>query len=149
MSLIRFTAPWALALLLVIPALLVLARKRRTPRGILVLRTVLFGLLVLCLAGPQVRIQGQGLTVVFAVDHSASVPVESRDAAAAFARMALRSRTAGDRAGAVVFGADAMVDEAPSGAPRLLFSAVPAGEATDLAQAIRTAMLAMPEAGAR
>jgi Ca-activated chloride channel family protein len=149
MSLIRFAAPWALLFLLVIPALLVLARNRRTPRGILVLRTAVFGLLVLCLAGPQVRLQGPGLTVVFAVDHSASVPVESRAAAAAFARMALGSRSAGDRAGAVVFGADAMVDEAPSDAPTLVFSAVPVGDATDLSLAIRTAMLAMPEAGAR
>jgi Mg-chelatase subunit ChlD len=149
MSLIRFAAPWALAFLLVIPALLVLARKRRTPRGVLVLRALLFALLVLCLAGPQVRVQGQGMTVVFAVDHSASVPVDSREAAAEFARMALRSKSPGDRAGAVVFGAEAMVDEAPSAAPRLAFSAVPAGDATDLAQAIRTAMQAMPGSGAR
>ncbi len=146
---IRFTAPWLLLVLLAIPVLIVLARRRRTPRGLSALRCAACALLVLSLAGPQVTVQGRGLTVIFAIDHSASVPVESRDAAAEFARAALRTRTLGDRAGAVVFGADAMVDEAPSADPRLAFSAAPAGDGTDLAQAIRTALLAMPVDGAR
>ncbi|HEY3247417.1 MAG TPA: VWA domain-containing protein [bacterium] len=145
----RFVTPWMLVFLLAIPVLIALARRRRTPRGVVMVRSMVLALLIVCLAGPQVTVQGRGLTVMFAIDHSASVPVDARDAAAEFARAALRSRSTGDRAGAVVFGAEAMVDEAPSVDPRLAFSAEPAGDATDLAQAIRTALLAMPIAGGR
>lgn len=149
MSIVRFAAPWALLFLLAIPGLLAVTRGRRVGRGVLVLRALLFVLLILSLAGPQVMLRGTGLTVMFAMDHSASVPVASRSAAAAFALEAMRAKTPGDRAGSVVFGADAVVDETPGESPRLTFAAVPDGTATDLARAVRTAMLALPGAGAR
>ena len=68
MSIVRFAAPWALLFLLAIPGLLAVTRGRRVGRGVLVLRALLFVLLILSLAGPQVALRGTGLTVMFAMD---------------------------------------------------------------------------------
>ncbi len=149
MTLIRFTAPAALVLLILLPVTLALTRRRFIPRGTAALRLFALTLIVLSLARPQVAGLSSGQTVVFAVDFSDSITPETREWAVDFVRTAARHRHQGERVGVVAFGADAILEEAPSDKPRLTFASRPSGEATDIARAIRTALAAMPGRGTR
>ncbi len=146
---LRVAAPAALGLLILLPVALAAARRRHLPRGVTALRLLTLGLVILALAQPQVLRRSQGRTVMFAVDLSDSIRAEAREVATEFVRTAARTRQAGDRIGLVTFGADAVVEEAPTADPRLTFASHPSGESTDIAQAIRTALAAMPEGGER
>lgn len=149
MNLIRFATPIALGLLLLLPALVTLARRRLTPRAALVLRLTAAGLLILSLASPQLAGIGSAQAVIFAIDVSDSIPAESRKAAFAFVRAASSQRQPRDRIGVVLFGGNAVLEEAPTPDPRLAFVAQPDSHATDVAGAIRTSLLALPPAGGR
>ncbi|HLA23948.1 MAG TPA: VWA domain-containing protein [bacterium] len=149
MTALRFAHPEALLLFLLVPAALALARGRVTPGGALGLRALVMAALVLSLAAPQFSGGGTGQHVVFAVDLSESISPGARADAVEFAREAASRRRPADRIGAVTFAADAVVEEAPSDAPALAFTTRPVPGATDIAQAIRTALATMPAGGAR
>lgn len=149
MSGFRFASPIALLLLTLLPGVAILARRRLTPRPAVAMRGVAIALLIFSLAAPQIAGVGGGQTVVFAVDLSDSIPAEARDAAMHFVRAAAGYRQPGDRVGIVTFGNDAVIEEAPSTDPRLDFTSHPAPDVTDLEQAVRTALLALPSSGAR
>lgn len=146
---VTFAHPQALLLLALLPVVVALARRRSAPRGAIVLRGLVLSALVVSLASPSLSGLGGGQSVIFALDFSDSVAAPAREDAVAFAREAARHRKTGDRIGVVTFGADAVIEEAPAADPRLAFTSRPAGEATDLAQAIRTALAALPQAGSR
>jgi len=149
MSGFGFSHPEALLLFLILPVAVALARARAAPGGALVLRILVFTLLVLSLAAPQLTRSSVGQAVVFAVDVSESISPAARADAVEFVRAAAAHRRPADRLGALTFAADAVVEEAPTDAPALRFTTRPAPGATDIAQAIRTALATLPSGGAR
>jgi len=149
MSPARFGTPVALLLLVLLPVVASLARRRVTPRGALALRLVIFTLVVTALAAPSLSARGGDLSVVFAVDQSDSISAEQTQAAQEFVRSAAAQRRPGDRVGLVTFGASAITEELPNPQPRLAFATHPVATGTDLGQAIRAALAALPQEGAR
>ena len=149
MSALRFSHPEALLLFLLVPAALAFARRRAVGSGPLVLRTMVLAMAVLSLAAPQISRTGTGQNVIFALDASESISPAARADAVDFIHAAAARRRPVDRIGAVTFAADAVVEEAPSESPALAFTARPASGATDIAQAIRTALATLPSGGAR
>lgn len=143
------TDPSALLLLVLVPVMVAAARARRLPRGAILLRMLVMGALIGSLAAPTISSLGGGQSVIFALDFSDSIAAPARDAAVAFVRQAARTRSSGDRIGVVTFGATAVLEEAPGHDPVLALTTRPGGDATDLAQAIRTALAALPTSGGR
>ncbi len=146
---VRVDHPALALLLVVLPVAAALAARHALPRGVLALRLAVLAMLVLAAAHPAVVRPGGGLTVVFAVDVSDSISSGQRQAAERFVREAAASRQPGDRVGLVLFGAHAVVEEAPSQDPLLAFASRPPGHATDLGDAIRAALAALPPDGGR
>ncbi|MGH2436135.1 MAG: vWA domain-containing protein, partial [bacterium] len=149
MALVSFESPLLLALLGLLLIAALVARSRRAPVSAVVLRLLALALLILALAAPQVIGLRGSQTVIFGLDLSDSIGPQARQQALDFMRTAAGHRRSGDRIGVVTFGADALVDEIPSPNPGLAATAQPDGEGTDLAQAIQTAMAAMPGGGQR
>lgn len=145
---LRFEAPIALVLLVMLPALAVVARRRSPSRLTLSLRLAALALVIIALASPTVAGRGGDLTIVFAVDRSASIAATQRRAAEEFVRAAAAQRRRGDRVGLVTFGADALVEEVPSSDPQLAFATQPAPHATDIGAALQAALSVLPSEGA-
>jgi len=150
------THPLYLILLpLALPALVWMGRPRgRYGRGrawaALGVRCLIVTLILLSLAGVRTVHGGDELAVVFLVDVSDSVPQARQAQAWAFVREALASMGPDDRAGVVVFGADALV-ERPMSADRNLgeVASVPRTHQTDLAAAVRLGLALFPQGAAR
>jgi secreted protein with Ig-like and vWFA domain len=159
-----FSSPWSLLLLLFFPLFVWLGWPSRGPsrrREIvsLALRLLITLLLVLGLAGLEIRRQAEELSVVFLVDNSdsMSVPVTvngiaatPRQLAQAYVREALKELGPDDRAGVIVFGGDAVVERPLSDSPELAsFTSRVTTLQTDLAEAIRLGMALLPADTAR
>lgn len=149
MNLLRFGAPAALLLLVLLPVVSAMARRRATPGGAVALRLGALALMIVALAAPSLTVRGGDLSVVFAVDRSDSISADQQQAAQEFVRSAAAHRRPGDRVGLVTFGADALIEELPGPDPQLAFTTQPMAGATDVGQAIRTAISALPPEGAR
>ncbi|HEX4841770.1 MAG TPA: VWA domain-containing protein, partial [bacterium] len=145
---LRFEVSSALLFLVILPAVAVVARRRSPSRLALGLRLAALALVITALASPSVVGRGGDLTIIFAVDRSASIAATQRQAAEEFVRSAAAQRRQGDRVGLVTFGADALVEEVPSGDPQLAFATQPAPHATDIGGAIQAALSALPSEGA-
>lgn len=105
-------------------------------------------LLVLALAGLRGLRPFDGVNVMFVLDRSDSVPPEDQAAARALAARFIQDKPAGDRAGLIVFGREAAIENSVSAAPDVTRpSAVVAGDATDLAAGLRLALAALPALG--
>ncbi|MGH7323687.1 MAG: VWA domain-containing protein [Candidatus Rokuibacteriota bacterium] len=83
--------------------------------------------------------------VVFLLDHSDSISLAARERAWRFAAEAVKSMRTGDRAGVIVFGEDAVVDQPPAGRttlerPRATVNA----RGTNFFQAIQLALATLP-----
>jgi Ca-activated chloride channel homolog len=120
-------------------------RAARVPRSAIVLRSAALALLIAAAAGISIRAGRSDATVIFAIDGSASVsPGSQRAALETVAASTGRMRNR-DRAGLVLFGADAVVERDP--APRPL-SSQPSSRATpggsDIAAALRVARGLLP-----
>lgn len=142
-----FTTPWVLLLLLALPALVIIALSgfKITSRGwfplprgkgpgehhfwpgqvqwrewvSLGLRGFIVTLLVLALAGMQ-RVQyNRNLTTLFLLDGSDSMGSAAQETGLAYVRQALAAMGPEDRAGLILFGADASVERVPSNDPTL------------------------------
>jgi len=130
----------------------------------LILRVLILVLIILSIAGLQwVRASDQ-LAVVFLVDVSDSVDTAAREQALAFVRSALAEMEPDDRAGLVVFGANALVErplsqagelasysvitEYGAHAPYALFS-IPTTVRTDIGEAIRLGLALLPATAQR
>ena len=164
-----FTTPAALLLLALLPlvAWLVWPTDRRLtgqrraagrprPRSGwpgLVLRLLILALLILSLAGAQLVRAVNDLAVVFLVDASDSMSRESAAAAEAFVREAVAAMGPDDRAGVVLFGANALVEqplrrfESADDLPP--FASQPGRLHTDLAEALRLSLALLPADAAR
>ena len=145
---LRFEVPIALALLIILPVVAVVARRRSPSRLAVGLRLAALALVITALASPTVAGRGGDLTIIFAVDRSASIAATQRRAAEEFVRSAAAQRRQGDRVGLVTFGAEALVEEMPSSNPQLAFATQPAPHATDIGGAIQAALSALPAEGA-
>jgi len=111
----------------------------------MILRSALLLALIGSLAGTQLVRRVDQLTTVFLVDSSDSVGPEARARAEQFIRDALARMPLGDRAAIVVFGANALVERAPSpeeGLRRLL--SVPVASRTDIGEALNLGLALLP-----
>ncbi|MBK7218105.1 MAG: VWA domain-containing protein [Candidatus Promineofilum sp.] len=119
----------------------------------LVLRLLILALLILSLAGAQLVRAVDDLAVVFLVDASDSMSRESAAAAEAFVREAVGAMGPDDRAGVVLFGANALVEqplrrfESADDLPP--FASQPGRLHTDLAEALRLSLALLPGDAAR
>lgn len=102
------------ALLLLVPALLLLWRAGRIPGPPGWLRLALAGMLVLALAQPEARLRAAGSDVVVVVDRSRSMPPGSEAKAEELIRLLEKQRRKGDRLGVVDFGREPHVELAPT-----------------------------------
>jgi len=127
----------------------VLRLAPRLGRALPALRLAVLVLLVLALAGLEVVRGGRELAVVFAVDFSDSVPPPERQRALDLARAAVADRRTGDRFGLVTFGAEALVAEGLTVAPRLAAEVRPPAHRSDIGAALRTALGVLPPSGPR
>lgn len=147
----------ALLLLLLVPlaAIVALLGRRRAQRDRrfwagLGLRCLLLTLLILALAGSQLRHRADVLTAVFVLDASDSIPAEDQARGEEMVRQAMAGMPAGDRAAVVVFGEDALVERLASGERSLPdLASVPVTTHTDVAGALQLAMALFPDEGAR
>ena len=119
----------------------------------LVLRLLILALLILSLAGAQLVRAVDDLAVVFLVDASDSMSRESAAAAEAFVRQAVGAMGPDDRAGVILFGANALVEqplrrfESADDLPP--FASQPGRLHTDLAEALRLSLALLPGDAAR
>jgi len=126
-----------------------MAASRTLPRGrriaSLVIRLTLAACLVLSLAGMRLALPSDRLSVVFLLDASDSMLDATSEELIAWARAAVRDMPEGDRAGVVVFGANALVDRLPSEIDELSEPAsAPVAGASDVGAAVRLAAAIMP-----
>lgn len=151
----QFTNPWwLLALPLAWGWVFWLGRKSDVQISVwrrwtaLVLRLMIAALLTLAIAGLQWRMPQEGLNVFFVLDRSESVPSAQQEAARALVNKLAAEKEDADRAGVIVFGADAAIETTPQGVVdvRKIQAVVPT-ERTDLGAAIRLATAAFPETG--
>jgi Mg-chelatase subunit ChlD len=151
-----FTTPWALLLLLTLPIFWFVAWPRRhrlyRVRDIasLLIRSLIILLLVLALAGMQQVQSSNELATVFLLDVSDSVGPAEGEAGLNYIRQALASMGPEDRAGVILFGADALVERLVSADTHLDDPAsVPVTNYTDIAGAIRLGLTLFPDNAAR
>src|SRR5437867_12155839 len=116
----QFTNPWFL--LLLAPALAwllwfglktdVQTSRWRQWMG-LGLRVVIVVSLVLAMAGVQWLLPVEGMNVFFVLDRSDSIPSQQQDAARQFVNQTVKQKKNADKAGVIVFGADASIETSP------------------------------------
>jgi Mg-chelatase subunit ChlD len=141
----RVTSPALLAALLVVP-LVVLATRRRTPRRHLVaLRAAAVAALALAAAGLELMAAVPDVTVVLVADRSDSIGPEGARAIRAFLDGVRAQAGSHHHVGLVTFGADAVLEEAPSPHPRLALASRPRTDGTNIALALERALEAIPE----
>ncbi len=118
--------------------------------GGLALRVFLITLIVLALAGMQLRLRADTLTAVFVMDVSDSVPAAEQARGEAMVRQAVEAMPTGDRAAVVVFGQDALVERMASEERTLPgLTSVPVTVRTDVAGALQLALALFPDEGAK
>ncbi len=151
----RFSAPLALLLLLVLPLVAWLGWPGRGPARrrellALVLRLILCLSLILALAGLELVSPVDDLAVVFLLDASDSLPPAGREAGLAYIRQALQHMGPNDQAAVLMFGGDALV-ERPMSSSRQLgeLTSTPDRGQTDLGAAIRLGLALYPPHTAR
>ncbi len=153
---ISFIYPQFLWLLLLIPltAALALLGRRALSRvrlwGGLALRTCLLLLIIVTLAGIQLRLPSHTLTAVFVLDVSDSVPSTEQARGEDLIRQAIQAMPTGDQAAIVVFGEDSLVERLASPDSNLSrLSSVPVTTRTDIASALQLGMALFPDEGAK
>lgn len=112
------------------------------------LRVVGVLLLVFSLAGLQWKRPQEGMNTFFLLDRSDSIPSSQQEESRAMANRWARDKAKEDRAGFLVFGADAALEtEAREVAEAERIQAVIDGQRTDVAAAVRLGTAAFPETG--
>jgi Ca-activated chloride channel family protein len=147
---LHFSSPAFLLLLIVLPWLWWHARGARRPfaTATVVYRLATVALLVLAAAGLQVRIGEGDLTVIYALDRSASVNRRAQDRQLAQVNAWADGMRGRDRAGVVAFAATSALERGPTERLRItdVASAV-APSATNIARALADARLAAGTGG--
>ena len=149
------TAPLWLGLLVILPLFIWLGWPSRGPSRrreslSLGMRLLIGSLLIVSLAGPEIRSGGDRLAVIFLVDNSDSMSPLAKQLAEQMVREALQSLAPTDQAGVVVFGGDALVERPLSYSKDLdAFTTKVTPIQTDLAEAIRLGLALLPADAAR
>ena len=125
------------------------ASLNRVRRGIsLGIRLVALLLVVGAIAGAQWRLREEGMNILFLLDRSDSIPTSQQEQSRAQANLWVKAKPPRDKAGFLIFGADAALEsEARTAAEREKIQAVIDPERTDIAGAVRLGLAALPEAG--
>lgn len=156
-----FSTPPALILLLLLPLAAWLvwpAQRRRGAKPLsgwagLMLRLLILALLILSLAGTQLVRAVDELAVIFLVDASDSMGNENAVTAERFVRESVAAMGPDDRAGVILFGGNALVEQPLRGSEWAgdlpPFTSQPQRIATDLAEAIRLSLALLPPDAAR
>ncbi|HYO43195.1 MAG TPA: VWA domain-containing protein [Candidatus Limnocylindrales bacterium] len=150
---VTFDAPLALLLLIPLLAIVValhLTSRRRLGigrrRAALAIRVALLSALVFALAGFQLVLPVDRLSVVYVVDLSDSVGTAGREEALAYLRESLAAKEDDDIAGIVAFGGDALVERLPSDLAEIdRIASTPVRGATDIGAALRLAGALFPD----
>lgn len=153
---ISFVYPNLLWLFFLVPltvTLALLGPRRPTPFRFwssLGLRVALLSAIILALAGIQLRLRADTLTVVFLLDVSDSIPEEQQSYGESLIRSAIAEMPPGDKAAVVVFGQDALVERLASEDNHLPgFASVPVTFRTDIAGALQLGLALFPDEGAK
>ena len=148
----RLVFPWALALLVLIPWTVWVGARIRSLSPVrkwiaVILRVTILAALIGALGGAELVKTADKLAVFFLLDHSDSVPEETRLAALEQIRKSCEIYlTSNDEAGLIVFGEEPSIEL--SVAPNLELEkvlSVVGGEQTDAAAALRLALAAFPQ----
>jgi hypothetical protein len=116
----------------------------------LVVRVIVTLLIVFSIAGLQWLKPLEGMNVFYAIDRSDSVPSTQQEAAREYVNQSFKHHKTGDKAGVLVFGADAALETSANTVVDVQkIQAVVSPERTDLAAAIRLGTAAFPETGQR
>lgn len=137
-----FLAP--VLLLLALPCAAWLLVWMLPSRPMRVLRACCYAFLVLALARPALDLPRRGGTVVVVADRSASLPPEALRQQGALVQSLQARRRADDRIGVVSFAARPAVEHPPQPAAFGAFSAVHQTDASDLSEALGTALALIP-----
>lgn len=150
-----FSSPWFLLFLFTLPFFAWLGwpsrgYARRREAISLGLRLLIVLLLVLGLAGLELKSATDDLAVVYLVDHSDSMPANAKRLAMEYVRAALQKMGPNDKSAVILFGGEALV-ERPLSANKELenFTTQVTSLSTDLAEAIRLGMALLPVDSAR
>jgi uncharacterized membrane protein/Mg-chelatase subunit ChlD len=151
---LTFDNPTALWLLLAVPLFWAVGRfgtaylARPVRNAAIAIRAILATALILAIAQPVLHRPSDDLSVVFAVDRSASVAVNGASAADAWLADAVKQAGPNDKVGVVDFGATAAVRR-PVGAPAPLPTPVPVDPSqSNLAAALHLGTVLTPNQGA-
>ncbi len=150
---VAFDHPLLLVLLPLLVAWVVilhLLSRRRMGAGrrrvALLVRALLLACLIGALAGFQLVLAVDRLSVVFVVDLSDSVGTTGREEALAFVRQSVEEMPDGDVAGIVAFGRDSLVERLPSDVQEVdRIASTPIQDATDIGAALRLAGALFPD----
>lgn len=143
---INFLEPEYLFLIVALPLFYFLYRSAK--KIFLSLRFLTLLLIILSLAGLSYSRYLEQVNLIFLLDVSDSVGLKNRQMALAVIEEILKEKKTGDRAGLVVFGAEASVDTAPgSNITAFDITSEVGSEATDIGGAIQLALAAFPERG--
>jgi Mg-chelatase subunit ChlD len=131
-------------LFLLIPVGLALCLWRPPTRLLLAIRCLSVLLVVLALAGLAVQLPSRAGTVVVVVDRSLSMPPGSDASAKEIAGLIHSSMAGDDRLAVVAFGQQVAVEHAPQAAPVGDFLHQVGGNASNLGEALDTALSLIP-----
>jgi len=156
---LTFLRPWWLLLLpVILPPLIVLSARSLAGLGrarrafAIFLRTAVLGLIVAALADPQLVRRNEGLTTLFVIDASRSIPGDLQAPMLRFINDAISAhRRPNDKAGVIAFGKDARVESPPAEYTETITGIESRldTEYTDIGAAIKLALATFPEDTAR
>jgi Mg-chelatase subunit ChlD/uncharacterized membrane protein len=151
---LTFENPLALWLLLLVPVFFLVGRlgvaylARPVRNAAIAVRLALVTALVLAIAQPVIHRTSDQLSVVFAVDRSASATVNGESAADAWLQQALQHAGPDDHTGVIEFGGNAVTQRAVgASAPNQNVASVDASQ-TNLAAALHLGTVLSPPDGA-
>jgi len=149
---LRFTEPWALVLLVLIPwsvwaGMQIRSLSRGRKWTAIVLRVAILLALIAALAGAELVKINDRLAVFFLLDRSNSIPEEQRlEAEDTVKRLSDAFMTEKDEAGVIAFGEEPSIELTVGKTLELKqVQSFVGGEQTDLAAAIRLALAAFPQ----
>lgn len=147
-----FTRPWALLLLLLLFPVWIWHKESLSQmpslrkKLVLLLRVIIFLCIIFSLSGLRLRIPHNNMSILFVTDVSLSVPVENREEARNYIKEQCHKLALGDKAGIIVFGKDALLEENLSSEPEISrFSSIVEQEYTDISKALLLASGVFPE----
>ncbi len=152
---LEFARPWALILLPVAAAFIIWLAKYMRSRsfsrrvGMTALRCLILALAIFALSGVSIRKNNDVTTTIFLVDLSDSTR-NIQGTEEEFVRQAIADMPSDNQAGIVAFGSDTQIEQFVS--DKKIFTAFQStvlGTATNLEQAVQTALALFPEDSAR